>query len=388
MNFDIDDSHPAFRREVSTFLDDFVTSDLFERCRRTGTLHDWDLHRALAARGWFAGGWPTEYGGRGEEGSLEILTLSDELELRGIPADGLGMTMLVANVIMHAGSEEMKRSVLPRVISGEILMCLGYTESHGGSDVAAAKTTAVKDGDDWVINGHKMFTTLAHEAEYVFLLTRTNSDVPKHRGLTMFLVPMDAPGVEVHPILTIGDVRTNVTYYSDVVVSDAARVGEIEAGWGVMGIALMYERTGGGADARLLDDAVRAASVVVTNDGSGLLEDDSVRERLGRLAIEREISSLLRLRSQWAAAQGSRSMVEGSMFKLFSAESQVRAASDLLDIFGSLGLIEPGDPAAPGSGEFAHEYRHSIVLPIYGGSSEVQRRIIAEARLGLPRSNR
>ena len=388
MNFDIDDSNPAFRREVSTFLDEFVTPDLFERCRRTGTLHAWDLHRALAARGWFAGGWPTEYGGRGGEGSLEILTLSDELELRGIPADGLGMTMLVANVIMHAGSEEMKRSVLPRVISGEILMCLGYTESHGGSDVAAAKTTAVRDGDNWVINGHKMFTTLAHEAEYVFLLTRTNSDVPKHRGLTMFLVPMDAPGVEVHPISTIGDVRTNVTYYSDVVVPDAARVGEIDDGWGVMGIALMYERAGGGADVRLFDDAVRAARVVVTTDGSGLLEDDSVRERLGRLAIEREISSLLRLRSQWAAAQGSRSMVEGSMFKLFSAESQVRAASDLLDIFGPLGLIESGDSAAPGSGEFVHDYRHSIVLPIYGGSSEVQRRIIAEARLGLPRSSR
>jgi hypothetical protein len=386
MNFDIDDASPEFRQEVAAFLDDHVTSELIERCRRTGTNHDWDLHRALGARGWYAGGWPPEYGGRGDEGAFEFPILADELEQRGIPSDGLGMTMLVANTIVRAGSEELKRRVLPRALAGEILMCLGYTESHGGSDVAAAKTAAVRDGENWVINGHKMFTTLAHESEYVFLLTRTNPEVPKHRGLTMFLVPLDAPGVEIQRIWTIGDVRTNTTYYTDVVVPDSARVGEIDDGWSVMGIALMFERTGGGADARLLGEAVEAARSVIANDGRTLLEDDSVRERLARLAIEREVSTLLRLRSQWAQAQGSRSMIEGSMFKLFSAESQVRAASDLLDIFGALGVIEAGEPFSPGSGEFSHEFRHSIVLPIYGGSSEVQRKIIAERRLGLPRS--
>lgn len=388
MNFDLDDVNPEFRREVATFLDEHVSPDLFERCRRTGTLHDWDLHRALGARGWYAGGWPTEYGGRGDEGSHEILILSDELERRAVPFDGLGMTMLVANVILRAGSEEMKRTVLPQVLAGEILICLGYTESQGGSDVADARTTAVRDGDHWVINGHKMFTTLAHEAEYVFLLTRTNPEAAKHRGLTMFLVPKDGPGVEVQPIWTIGDVRTNATFYTDVVVPDEARVGEVDDGWGVMQIALMFERTGGGADARLLDDAVRAARSITTTDGRSLLDDESVRERLARLAIEREVSTLLRLRSKWVEARGSRSLVEGSMFKLFSAESQVRASSDLLDIFGPLGAIETGDPAAPGAGEFCHEFRHSIVLPIYGGSSEVQRMIIAERGLGLPRSNR
>ena len=156
--------------------------------------------------------------------------------------------------------------------------------------MAAARTSAVRDGDNWVINGHKMFTTLAHEAEYVFLLTRTNPEVSKHRGLTMFLVPLHAPGVEIRPIWTIGDVRTNATYYTDVVVPDTARVGEVDDGWGVMGIALMFERTGGGADARLFGDAVLAARSATAPNGKNLLDCESVRERLARLAIEREVS--------------------------------------------------------------------------------------------------
>jgi alkylation response protein AidB-like acyl-CoA dehydrogenase len=388
VNFDLDDADPTFRREVGSFLDGFVTSELVATCRTTGTMHDWRLHRALAERGWYAGGWPTEYGGRGQDGSSELLILADELEKRGIPSDGLGMTMMVASVILRCGSEEMKRSILPRALRGEMLICLGYTESHGGSDVAGARTTALRDGENWVVNGHKMFTTLAHEAQYVFLLTRTGFDVPKHRGLTMFLVPLDAVGVEVQPVWTIGDVRTNATYYTDVVVPDSARVGEVDDGWAVMTLALMLERTGGAAEERLLDIAAQAARSARSDGGGCLLDDPLVRERLARIAIEREVASLLRLRSQWVGAQGSDSMVEGSMFKLFSAETQVRAASDLVDIFGADGILESTEAAAPARGELAHEFRHSIVVPIYGGSSEIQRRIIAERGLGLPRSNR
>jgi alkylation response protein AidB-like acyl-CoA dehydrogenase len=388
MNFDLDDLDPNFRRRVREFLDGFVTPDLIDTCRRTGTMHDWKLHRAIGERGWFAGGWPADYGGRGDEGSSELLILSDELEKRGIPSDGVGMTMMVASVILQCGTEEMKRTILPRALAGEILICLGYTESQGGSDVANARTAAVRDGDHWVINGHKMFTTLAHEAQYVFLLTRTDSDLPKHRGLTMFVVPMDAPGVEVQPIWTIGDIRTNATYYTDVVVPDSARVGDVNDGWAVMMLALMFERSRGAADERLLDMAVRAARSSVGEDGGCLLDDPSVRERLARIAIEREISGLLRLRSQWLESRSSTSMVEGSMYKLFSTETQVRAAGDFLDIFGLDGILEAPEPDAPAGGEFAHEFRHSIVVPIYGGSSEVQRRIISERGLGLPRSNR
>lgn len=386
MNFDPDEPDAGFRREVGAFLDHHATTDLLNRCRATGTMHDWELHREMGRRGWFAGGWPVEYGGRGEDGASEIRVLMDELESRGIPADGLGMTMMVARVVLRAGSEEAKRAILPPALAGDIIICLGYTESHGGSDVAAARTTAVRDGDHWVINGHKMFTTLAHEAQYVFLLTRTATDLPKHGSLTMFLVPMDAPGIEVQAVWTIGDVRTNATYYTDVVVPDSARIGGANEGWKVLGIALQFERTGRAPEARLLAAAIAAAAAATTEDGRPLLAEPSVRERLARIAIEREVATLLRLRGKWVEQQGSPSFVEGSMYKLFSAETQVRAASDLLDLFGAEGLLELGEPGAPAEGAFAHEFRHSIVLPIYGGSSEVQRRIIAERGLGLPRS--
>jgi alkylation response protein AidB-like acyl-CoA dehydrogenase len=391
VNFALDGTDSGFRREVADFLDTYPTVDLVDRCRATGTMHDWELHREMARRGWLRRGWPTEYGGAGGDGKelTDLFVLSDELENRGIPADGLGMVMMVASVIVQAGSETVKQMILPRVVNGEIIICLGYTESHGGSDVASARTSAVRDGDHWVINGHKMFTTLAHEADYVFLLTRTGGpDVPKHRALTMFVVPMDAPGVEVQPVWTIGDVRTNATYYTDVAVPDSYRVGEVDGGWAAMGLALMFERTRGAADARLLAAAVAAARSSLTDDGRPLLDDPSVRERLARVAIEREVAGLLRIRSQWAELQGSASFIEGSMFKLFSAESQVRAAADLIDIFGTEGLVELGEATAPGQGEFAHEFRHSVVTTIYGGSSEVQRRIIAERGLGLPRSSR
>ena len=172
--------------------------------------------------------------------------MRDELRLAGVPTDGLGQSVIVGRTIRAVGSEEQKQTFLPPFLAGEIIFALGYTEPDSGSDVAAAKTRAVRDGDDWIIDGQKMFTTLAHEAAYVFLLARTNPDVPKHRGLTMFLVPLDAPGVEIHPVHTMGGERTNVTFYTDVRVPDAFRVGEVDGGWDVMTVALTFERGGFG----------------------------------------------------------------------------------------------------------------------------------------------
>ncbi|ROO85177.1 hypothetical protein EDD29_2717 [Actinocorallia herbida] len=385
MNFELDAAAEAFRAEVAAYLDEHLTPEVRERVRRSGSMHDWELHRALARRGWLAAGWPVEYGGQGRS-PLELMAMREELKRRHAPTEGLGMTVLVARTILAAGSPEMKADVVPRAVRGEILLCLGYTEPHGGSDVASARTRAERDGDGWVVNGQKVFTTLAEEAHYVFLLTRTNAEAPKHKGLTLFLVPTDAPGIEIRPIATLGGERTNTVHYTDVRVPDSARVGEVDGGWDVLMLALTFERSGIGDDSRLLETIVAAAR----NPGSphtASLGDPVVRERLARLAIDVEVAKLLGRRACWIEATGGTPTVEASMHNLFHAESRVRFSSVLLDLLGPEGLREVGDPDAVAGGAFAEEFRHAVVLPIWGGSSEVQRRIIAERGLGLPRSS-
>jgi len=384
MNFDLGEESDAFRAEVRAFLDEHLTPEVHEQVRTTGSMHHWGLHRALAAKGWLAAGWPVELGGQGRD-PLQLTAMREEMKARHAPVEGLGMTMLIANTIRLCGSEAMKADIIPRAINGEILICLGYTETQGGSDVASARTRAVRDGDDWVIDGQKIFTTLAEEAHYVFLLTRTNTEVPKHKGLTMFLVPMDTPGIEIQPIWTLGGHRTNTVFYNDVRVPDSARVGEVDGGWDVLLAALSYERSGIGEDSRLLRAAVTAAR---EPDASGEVAIDrpEVREQLARLAIETEVAKLLGQRSCWVEARGGIPIVEGSMHKLFSAESHLRFSVTLTDVFGPAALREVGADGAVAGGAFAEQYRRAVILPIWGGASEVQRKIIAERGLGLPRT--
>lgn len=388
MDFELGEKAETFRAEVRAFFDEQMTDEIRERVHRTGTVHDWSIHRALAERGWLAASWPVEYGGQGRD-PLEMVAFAEEAQRCHAPMIGLNVTMMVSTVLRQCAGEELKQEIIPRVLAGELLFCLGYSEPDAGSDVASVKTRAVRDGDEWVINGQKMFTTLAHEATHVFLLTRTNPSVPKHQGLTMFLVPLDSPGIEVRPVHTLGGERTNITFYSDVRVPDRMRVGEVDDGWGTMTVALTYERGGGGGAGgpealEVLDHAVRWAQ---RHDGSGdrPIDDPLVKERLGRMAVEGEVARLLDLRVRWIAASGERPGVEGSMSKLFSSELLVRAADELLDMLGPSGLLQHGEPAAPSDGWIEHSHRHAAVTTIYGGTSEVQRGIIAERGLGLPR---
>jgi alkylation response protein AidB-like acyl-CoA dehydrogenase len=389
MEFRLGERSDAFREEVREFLREHFRPDMVERAHDTGTAHVWDLYRALGAQGWIAASWPEEYGGQGRD-PFEMTAMRDELRLAGVPTDGLGQSVIVGRTIRAVGSEEQKQTFLPPFLAGEIIFALGYTEPDSGSDVAAAKTRAVRDGDDWVIDGQKMFTTLAHEASYVFLLTRTNPDVPKHRGLTMFLVPLDAQGVEIHPVHTMGGERTNATFYTGVRVPDAFRVGEVDGGWDVMTVALTFERGGFGlseAD-RVWQQTVDWASRTRRPDGSRVIDDPLVRERLANMRIDNEVARLLALRCSYVAASGGLPGVEGSMHKLWYAEAMTADASELVDMLGAEGVLAHGEGDAPVDGWVEHLYRHAAVTTIYGGTSEVQRGIIAERGLGLPRSRR
>ncbi len=387
MDFRLGDASERFREEVRAFLAEHVTDELRERVHRTGTYHDWALHRAIAERGWLAAAWPEELGGQGRD-PLEMTALAEEMVLADAPVDGMNTTMLIASIVRLEGSEDLRREVIPRVLAGEILMCLGYSEPDAGSDMANAKTRAERDGDQWVVNGQKMWTSLAHESAFVLLLTRSNPDAPKHKGLTLFLVPMDTAGIEVQPIETLGGQRTNITFYTDVRVADRFRVGEVDDGWGVMRrTALSLERGGKGrglADCLLADAVTWAEST--TRAGRPAIEDRSVRETLADIAIRNEVAMLLGYRAAWLSAQGGTPGVAGSMGKLFQSESYVRAAADMIDLAAPDGILEARSPGAPCDGRIEYHHRKAAVTTIYQGTSEIQRSIIAEQHLGLPRS--
>jgi alkylation response protein AidB-like acyl-CoA dehydrogenase len=211
--------------------------------------------------------------------------------------------------------------------------------------VAAAKTTAVRDGAEWIINGQKMFTSTAQVCSHVFVLARTNPDAPKHKGLSLFLVPTDARGYEIQPIHTLGGQVTNATFYTDVRVPDAARIGGIDEGWNVMKVALVYERGVAGPtslDKTVSQDLASWARQTHRTDGTAVLDDPLAAERIGRIAVDEEVSRLLGHWVNWQVAKGGLPGVEGSMRKLFLTEALQRHYSDALDILGAEGLLAPG----------------------------------------------
>jgi alkylation response protein AidB-like acyl-CoA dehydrogenase len=293
---------------------------------------------------------------------------------------------MVAEAVMKFGSDEVKRDVLPRLARGEAVLSMGYTEPSAGSDVAAVSTRAARQLDgDWVIDGQKMFTSGAHLAQYVFLLTRTNPDVPKHRGLTLFLIPLDTPGIEVQPVHTVGDERTNITYYSGVRVPDHYRVGEVDGGWAVLAYALEIEHgTSFGQYQRELLEAAVAWARETRRGSRPILQDSSARDLLARAAIHAEVSYLFKLRTLWIGAEGLPDRGEGAMTKLFSSEQLAVDARDLLDLAAPGSLLSRGAPGAAGDGRIEFSYRHAAGTRIYAGSSEIMRSVMAQLALGMP----
>jgi alkylation response protein AidB-like acyl-CoA dehydrogenase len=387
MDFRLGGKSEAVRREAQDFLAEAFTPEVRRTMEETGVHHSWDFHRKLVARGWLAPGWPKEFGGQGRD-PLEILAFAEELQRAGAPTYGVGTTLMIAGVIRHIGTEEQKQLILPPALRGEIIIVLGFTEPESGSDVAAAQTRAVRDGDQWVINGQKMFTTNAQEADYAFMLTRTNTEVPKHQGLTTFLVPLKQPGVEIREVRTISGERTNLTFYTDVRVDDSLRIGEVDGGWDTMAVGLTLERSGaqGGQSFRLLAAMEHWAATAVDAAGRPRATDPTVLSRLGRAAAENEVSTLLARRSAWVQSTGGLPGVEGSMAKLFASEALTRQGGDFMDMLGPDGTRSTGDPTAVEGGAAEFALRFALGATTYGGTSEIQRNIIAQRGLGLPRA--
>jgi len=387
MDFRLGEKSELFRKEVSEFLDEVVTPEVLERCHRTGVNHDPAYSKAVKEKGWLALGWPVEHGGQGMD-PLEVLAYSEETQRRNAPVYGISTTMMIAYVINAVGTDEQKAQILPRALDADIVIALGFTEPENGSDAAAAATKAVRDGDGWRITGSKMFTTNAHLADYVFMLARTNSEASKHQGLTTFLVPMDQDGVEVRAVHTMSGERTNVTFYNDVYVEDAWRIGEVDGGWRVMNVAFATEHSASfsGEQARLLDALVAWSRTATDDQGAPRSLDPAVKEQIGRSATELEVSRLLARRGAWYKATGARELhSRGPMSKLFSTERLQGQADATLQLVGRDALRAWGDETALEGGAIEHMVRHAKGTTIYAGTSEIQRNIIAQHALGLPR---
>jgi 3-oxocholest-4-en-26-oyl-CoA dehydrogenase alpha subunit len=358
----------AFQDELRAYLRTLVTQEVIDRDRETGENFDEGVHLALGAKGYLAADWNDEADG----GFSAILRRIWEMEIgrAHTPWFHWGTTAMVAKAVDQFGLPELKTEILAHVLSGHYRLCLGYTEPEGGSDVATCKTRAVRDGDDWIINGSKMFTSNAHNAQYVFLVTNTDPHAPKHQSLTMFLVPLDRPGVDIQPLRTVDGDRTNITYYSEVRVEDRYRVGEVNGGWSVLREALNAEHGTVERDSRglqkiaamsehllLLAEAVDRMAAVPS------LDDESVKYRLGR--------SIARMEAAMSTPE---------MFgRVAIAQTMRDVAPELMDILvTAAGLTN--EPA---------EYIFRLAGPtgIYGGTLEVFRNMIAQHALGLGRPN-
>jgi len=388
MDFTVTDELAEYREPARAWVRENAKPEWAEEQHRRGDHHTPELHALLVRDGILGAGWPKELGGSDVDPGFASAVV-DELSGMGIVGDAWATTQMVLRTMLHVSPPEQQRAYITPALRGELLIALGYSEPDSGSDVAAAKTRAVRDGDEWVINGQKMFTSAAQVCTHVFVLARTNPDVPKHKGLTMFLVPTDSRGYEAQPIYTLGGQVTNSTYYTDVRVPDSARVGGVDAGWSVMHVALVFERGGGrhgGGGPTLAERVASWAQTAMRDDGTMYYDDPINRERLARIALEIEVGRLLGMRVRWMSERGELPGVEGSMHKLWWSEMDQRHYGALVDMLGPDGGLQPGAPGAPLSGELERQFRSAVVGTIYGGASEIQREIIAERRLGLPKS--
>jgi alkylation response protein AidB-like acyl-CoA dehydrogenase len=382
----LSDDDQAFLEQTRAFIAEHVTDEVRRRDREFGENFDEQVHLALGKAGYLAADWNLE----SEGGFTPIRRRIFELEIARAhtPWYHWGTTSVVARLMAQFGAPELAGMVLPGVLSGDTRLCLGYTEPEGGSDVATCKTRAVRDGaadGAWIINGSKMFTSNAQNAKYVFLLTNTDPEAPKHKNLTMFLVPLDAPGIEIQGIRILDGDRTNIVYYSDVRVEDLYRIGEVNGGWTVMRSALdsehgIVDREDHGLQGisvmsghgTLMAEAVdKVAGILSEPDAGGqrALDDESVQYRLGRSVARMEAAM----------------STPGMFGRVALAQTMRDISPDLMDLLGSASTLPADTQGSADDGAAEYLYRLALPVGIYGGTMEVFRNMIAQHALKLGR---
>ncbi len=390
MDFRFTPEQETFRQEVRDFLWEALPADWdagVSSDEEEGFEGSREFMKKLAKRGWIAPAWPKEYGGAGMS-VWEQAIYNEEVSYARAPLTNLSAVGYLGPTIIMYGTDEQKKEHLPGITSGEVVWCQGYSEPNAGSDLASLQTRAVVDGDDFVINGQKIWTSQAHYADWMFVLCRTDPDAPKHRGISFLLVSMTTPGITIRPLINMASAKGfNEVYFENVRTPRKNLVGELNRGWYVGTTTLDFERSslaGSAANRRSLEELTAYAREAKVN-GQTLIQKPTVRHKLADLWIEIEMSRLLSLRVLSMQERGLVPNYEASIVKTFNSEYTQRLARTGLNMLGLYGQLHPRSPHARLQGRFERQYLLSIGSTIAGGTSEIQRNIIATRGLGLPR---
>ncbi len=396
-----------FRQQVRTFIKDRLPAYYRSETHRIKSLnqeHDWtdditgndpeakaaaeEWSAALAEHGWGAAHWPKEYGGGGLS-TLEQFILKQEMATLQAPSvGGMGLSLLGPTVLIH-GTPEQKKKFLPGTLTGEILWAQGFSEPGAGSDLASLTTRAVRDGDEYVVNGQKMWTSTAHKSNWIFGMFRTDPDAPKHRGISFMVMDMKTPGISVRPIYSLGWAhRTNETFYEDVRVPAENVIGEVNRGWYVGVTLLDYERSGIGGAVQIQRDLDDLLAYLKTDAGKKVSDQkyQLSRHDIADRAIESQVVMNISLRVVSLQGAGLVPNYEASMSKIARSELMQKLANSGMKVFGLYAnLWDRQDKYVPLDASFTQNYLDNVVQTIFAGSNEIQRNIIATRGLGLPR---
>jgi alkylation response protein AidB-like acyl-CoA dehydrogenase len=379
MDFSFSAEQQRLRLAARAFFQREVTDELLGLLEQAHEEHDADFHRRLAEQAWIGLQWPKESGGLGLS-DVESAILMEEAGYFFAPMTGYLVAVIAGSIILRAGTPEQIRRFLPDIASGRTLFCLGYTEPESGSDLASLSTRAVPAGAGWRLEGSKMFTSLAHEAQFALVAARTNPDAPKRRGLTVFIVPLDQPGIGVGAVSTLGGFRTSVLSLDGVVVDQVDVLGEVDRGWETIGAALDLERTG----ASRLGFCRRLLDYLWDELGGEICADTYLANVVGDLELRLSASRLLSYRAAWLVGQGKLPSGEAAMAKVVSTELAQEIAETALRLVGEGALISRAG-GGPLGGLVELAYRNAARFTVTAGTSEIQRTIIATRLLGLPR---
>ncbi len=397
MDFRLTPQEEIFRQEVHDFIEKECPKELRERSgagsffSNAGHFLAW--RRKIAAKGWVAPAWPKEYGGAGMTIMEQFIYNMETARLRApspLFIGGLGVAVLGPTILVY-GSEEQKKEYIPAILGGEVMWCQGFSEPGSGSDLASLQTRAVRDGDDYVINGQKMWTTLAHMSKYMLMLARTDADVPKHKGISYFVVPMDSPGITVRPLMNMANTHEfNEVFFDNVRIPAKNLLGEENRGWYMAVTTLDIERSNIGSaigQEESVNDLFAFAREHKENGQTVLASNARMRHELVERLIEAECSMMLSYRLITMQNRGLIPNYEASATKMYSMELNQRIATTGMKMLGMYGQLGSGGDGkwTPLGGRLEYQYLRSVANTIEGGTTEIQKNIVATRGLGLPR---